>query len=262
MINKKALAILILLGLETTIYSLRFIKLSPETKLLPSEEVVKTLSGKNTFDKLNSSCTNIGNLNLNQGVFLNSQNINGYNPIFPKRLLRVVNASLGRNTNWVESVSLSMGNVNGSIFNLAGVNDCDDGTPQSHKQTPNDNTFRELVYIDDGAFYALIKSKTDLVKEGRIVLLNSDRRYDPQALEKKCSSRSEPKVELIGVNKVRTSSQCDFYYINPQLFYPGWYATDGQDISNSFPAFGYLQGYRISAGNKQIEFVYRPAPFQ
>lgn len=258
--NKKAITIVILLGLEMVMYSLRFVNLSSESKLLPSDEVKKFISDKNMFDKLNGSCVSVGNFNTNQGVFLNSENINGYNPIFPKRLLKIVNAAEDRDPNWVETVSLNMKNVNGSIFNLAGVNDCDDKASSPRKQTPNDNIFLGLEYLDDDSFYTAIKEKADLVKGGKVVLLDSDRQYEPQALKQNCPDQIKPNVEIVNTNEVKISSKCDFYYVNPYLYYPGWVAIDGKNKSRAFPAFGYLQGYRITAGSKQVKFVYFPSP--
>lgn len=258
--NKKAITIIVLLSLEMIVYTFRFVKLSSVSKLLPSDEVRRSMSNKNMFNKLNGSCISIGNFNINQGIFLNSENINGYNPIFPKRLLKIVNAAEERDPNWVETVSLNIKNVSGSIFNLAGVNDCDDKASLPHEQTPDDNIFSGLKYMDDDSFYAAIKEKTDFVQEKKIVLLNSDRQFEPQTLGKKCSDNVKPNVEIVDANKLKISSECDFYYVNPYLYYPGWIAIDGKNKSRAFPAFGFLQGYRITAGNKQIEFVYFPSP--
>lgn len=258
--NKKAIAIVILLAMEMILYTSRFIRLSSESKLLPSDEVVKTLSNKNMFDKLNGSCMSIGNFNINQGIFLNSENINGYNPIFPKRLLKVINAAEGRDPNWVETVSLNMKNVSGEIFKLAGVNACDSSLKPSENSSPAGNIFLGTKIVDDATFYENVKEKTDILSDNRISILSSDKQNEPPSLEHECSDKKSPRVEIIGSNKLKISSECDFYYVNPYLYYPGWFAIDGKNRSKAFPAFGFLQGYRITAGSKQIKFVYFPSP--
>lgn len=258
--NKKAFTIVVLLGLEMIIYTFRFIKFSPESMLLPSDEVMKTMSNKKMFDKLNGACMSTSNFSINQGIFLNSENINGYNPIFPKRLLRIVNAIEGREPNWVETVSLNTNYVNGEIFQIAGVNLCNEKSKSPGDGGKIDNIFLGTKVVDDTLFYENIRDNSDIFSDGKISILSSDKQYIPLPLENGCSNKLKPTVEIIGKNKLKISSECDFYYVNPYLYFPGWFATDGKSKSKAFPAFGFLQGYRILAGNKQIEFIYFPSP--
>jgi hypothetical protein len=153
-----------------------------------------------------------------------------------------------------------MKDVSGPVFRLAGVNSCTDKDTTSVNQTPADNIFTGFDIVDDAKFYEDITKGTDIISENKISILNSDKQLVPPPLGSACKNQKSPNLEVISSNKLKISSECDFYYVNPYLYYPGWFATDGKDKSKAFPAFGFLQGYRITAGSKEVEFVYFPSP--
>lgn len=262
MILNKASVIVSLLSLELIVYSLRFVKLEPEEKFLPSSEALITISDHNGYKKLNSSCFSPPNFNFNQVNLLNSQNINGYNPIFPKRLLKIVNASLGRETNWVETVSLSTESVNGNVFMFAGVVPCIKDGKNLEMPSPQNNIFSKLDMMDDEVFYSLVKNQPEDVGRQSLIVLKSDEIIMPKTSENSCFGKSRPEVKETGVNEIQIKSVCDFFYVNPQLYYQGWVMFDDRGkIGKAFPAFGFLQGYKIPAGERKIRFEYRPFSF-
>lgn len=258
----RATIVIFLLALELTVFSLRFIKLEPEKKLLPSVEAGLTISDRNGYRKLNGSCSNPPNFNFNQVNLLNSQNINGYNPIFPKRLLKIVNASLGRDVNWVETVSLSVDFVDGSVFRLAGVVPCKQNTTETEMPSPRNNIFSKMEIMDDDVFYSLVRTQPQNIGKLSIIVLKSDEILTPKVPRDHCSRELPPEVSVTGANEIKIKSECDFYYVHPQLYYQGWAMFDeGGRIGESFPAFGFLQGYKIPAGERKIRFAYTPFTF-
>ena len=83
----------------------------------------------------------------------------------------------------------------------------------------------------------------------------------PKISEDSCSGKSRPEVRETGANEIQIKSECDFYYVNPQLYFQGWVMFDDKGKTEvAFPAFGFLQGYKIPAGERKIRFAYKPFP--
>jgi hypothetical protein len=249
--------------LELLVFGLRFINIKSDKQFYPEENITSQVDGSRYLDKINSFNSGTGAYGLNSGVLTNSENINGYNPIFPKRLLWVVNAAEGRDSNFVESVSVNLTNSDNKIYQIAGANKImnKDGSI-SYKEKPKNIYFSVKVIEDDDLFNLIKDNKIEPDKV--IYIKSSDRDLANNIPEEVDVCQSVEVVPTIRETTYQLSvkSDCDFYYVFPYSFFPGWEAVIGGTKIKPFPAFGFLQGYYFSKGDYNVTLRYAPSFFR
>lgn len=253
--------ILLAVFTELTNYSLRFIRLENEDIFHIDNSISSQISNKGWLDKINSYNGGTGGYGLNSGILINTENVNGYNPIFPKRLLWAINAISGREADFVESVSLNLTVSDNDILKIAGANTIVEPQGVVSEQVAPDNVFSSIKIVEDIELYRLITENSVKINSDVIFIKYSDKSFVADQTLPKCEPR--PKVTLVNrlpSISLQVKSTCNFYFVAPIVFDSGWRAYIKNKSTAPFPAFGFLQGYRMPAGDYLVSLDYKP-PF-
>ena len=245
---------------ELILFSLPFIRVKSENEFLAQIRQQQGVTSIKAEDRVLLLPGGVNPPHINGGPVTSQQNINGYNPITPKRLLWIVNAAEGRPENHIESVSLNITKMN-RIYELAGLTKLysEKGIIEFN---PKSNIYSGIRIIEGEVFRKMIRNNEIYPgSSNNIYVVSADAKAVtglPMATPEDCSPQVSLALDLDYSHKIISNSKCDYYYVFPNLYYPGWRMTLEGDIIKPFPAFEFLQGYLIPSGFHEGSIKYLP----
>ncbi len=246
--------------LELIFFSIPFIRVKSENDFLEKIRLQQVSGTTEIEDRFLSIPGAVTPPHINGGPITYLQNINGYNPITPNRLLWIVNAAEDRPVTHIESVSLNITKMN-RIYEMAAITKLysDSGVTMFE---PLVGIYRGITIIENETFRKMISNNEVYPGSSKIIYVVSTDAKEvaslPLATPEDCSPQLSIMLESDYSHKIISNSKCDYYYIFPYLYYPGWRMSLGSSIIKPFPAFEFLQGYHIPSGFHEGSIKYLP----